>query len=340
MQVQRWAAHFERGRAVAPRSALRARRLALERQQAVFPVPAGRRGAPTAAAVAELQRPGDSATLQEVGPALLPARVVSFPQQAACGRAAVLVRRAPHSARVSDPDAFQVPDPDAFAEHLRPAAGVVQEVVLASRVAAARQRQAEAREAALALHVTVACRQQVVAVVPLDASVVRQEVEAVGEAVEASDVPLLAAVPAVALVSDAPEEPQPVEAAVLDVQEALPPVAEAAVSDARAAEPREVVLHAEVAPLEAVVLRAVAELREAAVRDAAVPPQAAARRVAQAVVPAAVPSAAAWVFRQGRLRRPAVAQRPVALSVHWMRRSQTAPPSAWWSQAAQDEVWS
>jgi hypothetical protein len=333
MQVQPWAAHFERGQAGAPRSALRARRLALPEHH-----PAAYRAAPMVAAVAELQRLAELPAAPAV--ALLPAPVVSFPRRVVCGPAAVLVRRAPHSAWVSDPDAFQVPDPDAFAEHLRPAAGVVREVVLASRVAAARQRQAEAREAAVVPLDASVVRQAVEAVVvPLDASVVRQAVEAVEEA--ASDVPLLAVVPAVALVSDAPEEPQPAEAAVLDVQEALPPVAEAAVSDARAAEPPEAVRHVVEEPREAVVLHAVVELQEAAARDAAVPPQAAAHRVAQAVVPAAaVPSAAAWVFRQGRLRRPAVAQRPVALSVHWIRRSQTAPQSAWWSQAAQDEVWS
>jgi hypothetical protein len=289
-----------------------------------------------AAAVAELQRLGEAATLQEVAPALLPARVVSFPQQAACGRAAA-VRQVQHSAwlpaRVSDQDAFQASDPDASAEHLRQVAEVVQEVVLASRVAAARHLQAEAREAALASHVTVARRRQAAVVVPLDASVVRQEVE---EA--ASGVPLQAEVPAVVLVSDAPEEPQPAEAAALDVQEALLPVVEAAVSDARAAEPREAVVRRVVAELREAAVQRDAVARPAAVSDEAVQPRAAARQDARAAAQAVVPWAVASVFRQGRLR-PA-ARRPAARSAREMRRLQTASQSEQSSQAAQDEVWS
>jgi hypothetical protein len=122
----------------------------------------------------------------------------------------------------------------------------------------------------------------------------------------------------------------PLEAEVAEVAEplALQPAEERVEAAAEAAVPR-----AEVAAAAAHVVAAVAEAvvprAEVVAEVPALPGRQAAAR------PSAVPSA----FHPGRLR-PAPAPRRAARSQHAMERSQIAPPTARWWQAARGEVWS
>jgi len=147
--------------------------------------------------------------------------------------------------------------------------------------------------------------------------------------------------------SDATAPPQEVAAMAGSGAMALPP-AEAA-RDAQVARQPVGAAEAEAAPHAAVVAEVAAAPVAAVLRqvEAAVPvvAEAAPRQeeevpAARGAAPAAVPSAAASVFRRGRLRPAVAAPRPAARSVREKRGLRDASRSARSSQAAQDEVWS
>jgi hypothetical protein len=152
--------------------------------------------------------------------------------------------------------------------------------------------------------------------------------------------PRRAEVGAVVVVLDAPEVPRRAAEAASDAAAVLPQVG-AAARDAEVAvgaAPHA----AEEPPAGAAVRDAAEPQREeaAAVRAVAEPRQAEAPAVPVAAAPA-VPLAAAWVSRRGRLHPAAVAApRPAARSAHEMLRLQSASRSKRSSQAVQDVVWS
>jgi len=307
-QAQSWAAHFARGRAVAPRSAPRARRSVLPERHPAAHREAGRLAG---SAAQRRQRAGLPMAQAAAGAAPLREQVPSFQ-----GRVVVASCPAVSSARRGQRWAMpgaSVSDVLACQRLVVEAAQVevaqqVEEAVSASDALAPRLEEAELQQAGLAA---------------LDAPAAPQQAEAAEEVVA----------------SDAPAVPRRVAVAAPDAVEVLPR-AEAAARDAEvvaavvgardaAAQPRAVALDVAAVRGEAAAVRAVAAVQRQEEVPAAAPAPAA----------AAVPSAAVWVFRQGQLR-PAAAPQSAARSVHEMRRLQTASRSARLLQAAQDEVWS
>jgi len=318
MQAQSWAAHFARGRAEALRSARLARRSALpERHLVACPA------------------------------VFLPVIPVAYP-----GAPVVPLGRQ-HSA-----EPWGEPRPrEAWSEVLpasggsqRSAPADVPEVASPRRMAVALRRR---MEVLVALDATVQPRQPEVveaayAMVRLHRAEVTEESRPARVAARyVAPAPRMEEAVAKVVASDAPEEP-PRAAVAASGAAGVVPQAEAAAPDA-AVLPRAgaAAPHAAVGPAAAVAGRDVAGPRRevAAAQDAAELRQVEVL-AAPAVAPSAPPSAAASVFRQGRLRPAAAAAAPqsaarsVQRSVHEKRNLRTASRSARSLQAAQDEVWS
>ena len=312
MQAQSWAAHFARGRAVAPSSARRARRSALpERRLAEDPgASAASLGRQHWAELSREFRPPEAPVAPEPSRQAVPPDV---PAAALPHRMAAVV--SPHQTAAWDATARRRQE-----EAVAGAYAMVRRHRAALMKAVEEPRQAPLQVLLMARHAAAAPRTQEVETPVAVAEVVASDATAPPQEVAAMAGSGAMALPPAEAARDAQVERQPVGAAV----------AEAAPHAAVGAE----VAAARVAAVLRQVEAAVPVVAEAAPRQEEEVP------AARGAAPAAVPSAAASVFRRGRLRPAVAAPRPAARSVREKRGLRDASRSARSSQAAQDEVWS
>jgi len=307
-QAQSWAAHFARGRAVAPSSARRARRSALpERRPAEDPgASAASLGRQHWAELSREFRPPEAPVAPEPSRQAVPPDV---PAAALPHRMAAVV--SPHQTAAWDATARRRQE-----EAVAGAYAMVRRHRAALMKAVEEPRQAPFQVLLMARHAAAAPRTQEVETPVAVAEVVASDATAPPQEVAAMAGSGAMALPRAEAARDAQVERLPVGAAA----------PRAAVGAEVAAAPVAAVLRQ--------VEAAVPVVAEAAPRQEEEVP------AARGAAPAAVPSAAASVFRRGRLRPAAAAPRPAARSVREKRGLRNASRSARSSQAAQDEVWS